>query len=203
MTSENQDWQKEILADTLNQALSDLRTKVDGLCDYDRRRPMTTTGTNLLGLIKHVASITIGYFGVTFDRDPGIELLWFTEEAEEGADLWVPADESTDYILDLYARSQAVAQATIDALDLDCEGYVPWWHPDKRHVTLTRILVHCIAEIQRHAGHADILRELIDGEVGRYPGDVCIPDITTDQWAAYRAQIDAAARQVDPGNLST
>jgi hypothetical protein len=42
--------------------------KLDGLSEYDIRRPLTPTGTNLLGLVKHIASVELGYFGDTFGR---------------------------------------------------------------------------------------------------------------------------------------
>ena len=51
----------------------------------------------------------------------------------------------------------------IEALDLDSSGLVPWWGPDHEHVTLHQILVHVSVETARHAGHADIIRESIDG----------------------------------------
>ena len=54
--------------------------------------------------------------------------------------------------------------ATIEALTLDSPGRVPWWWPPERQqVTLQQIMVHVTVEIARHAGHADIVRELIDG----------------------------------------
>jgi hypothetical protein len=59
---------KEILHDYLRRGRESLLLKVEGISDYDTRRPLTPTGTNLLGLIKHVASVQLDYFGVTFAR---------------------------------------------------------------------------------------------------------------------------------------
>ena len=184
---------KLILAQALTQALNDLAAKADGLSELDQRRPLTPTGTNLLGLMKHVASITLGYLGGAFGRDPGIELPWFAPDSEEDADFWVLPTESRRQILDLYAAAQEVAAATVAALDLDAPGVVPWWPPERRQVTLQQIMVHLIAEIARHAGHADIVRELIDGEVGRFPADPCVGHRTAADWVAHRARLEEAA----------
>ena len=99
--------------------------KLEGLSEYDMRRPLTPTGTNLLGLVKHLASVELGYFGDTFGRPHGEALPWFEEGSEPNADMWAAADESSDEILDLYLRARTHADATIDALDLDSEGHVP------------------------------------------------------------------------------
>src|SRR6476660_4595112 len=101
--------------------------KLDGLSEYDIRRPLTPTGTNLLGLVKHLASVEEGYFGDTFGRPSGELLPWLADDAEANADMWATADESREQILDLYRRTWAHADATIDALDLDDMGHVPWW----------------------------------------------------------------------------
>ena len=66
--------------------------KLEGLSEYDSRRPMTPTGTNLLGLVKHVASVELGYFGETFGR-PFDEPLPWSVGAEANADMWATADE--------------------------------------------------------------------------------------------------------------
>jgi uncharacterized damage-inducible protein DinB len=140
--------------------------KLEGLSDYDARRPLVPTGTNLLGLVKHVASVEAGYLGDTFGRPFPEPLPWLDEGAEPDADMWATADESRDDIIGLYRRVWTHSDATLDALALDATGQVPWWPPDRREVTLHRILVHLIAETDRHAGHADIVRELIDGAAG-------------------------------------
>lgn len=67
---------------------------LDGLDEYQVRRPMTPTGTNLLGLVKHVASVQLCYFTGSFGRVPGWDQPWFADGAEPDADLWVPANES-------------------------------------------------------------------------------------------------------------
>jgi uncharacterized damage-inducible protein DinB len=179
----------------LQTARDALLWKLDGLSDYDVRRPLTPTGTNLLGLVKHVASVELGYFGETFGRPSGEPLPWFAADAEPNADMWAAADESREQIVQLYTRSWAHADATIEALPLDAVGYVPWWQEGRREVTLHRILVHMIAETDRHAGHADIVRELIDGTVGLRPDNDNMAPGDQAWWAEYRSRLEQVARQ--------
>src|SRR5262249_1300428 len=147
----------------LTRARDALVWKLDGLSEYDARRPLVPTGTNLLGLVKHVASVTAGYFGECFGRPFPEPLPWFDDGAEPNADMWATADESREEIVGLYRRAWAHADATIEAVPLDATGEVPWWPAERREPTLHRVLIHMIAETERHAGQADIIRELIDG----------------------------------------
>ncbi len=140
--------------------------KLDGLGEYDIRRPMVPTGTNLLGLVKHVASVEAGYLGDTFGRPFGEQFPWFADDAEPNADMWATADESREQIVGLYHRVWEHSDETVAALELDAIGHVPWWPDEHSEVTLHRILLHMIAETDRHAGQADIVRELIDGAAG-------------------------------------
>lgn len=168
--------------------------KLDGLDEYDARRPLTGTGTNVLGLVKHVASVQVGYLGEVFGRPSPRALPWYADGAEPDGDMWVPADESCASVLDLWEHSAAHADATVDTLALDAEGEVPWWSEPR--VTLHQVLVHLVAEIARHAGHADILREQLDGRTGLVAGDPNVPTRAAAQWAAYRERIEQAARAV-------
>ena len=93
--------------------------KLDGLSEYDVRRPLTPTGTNLLGLVKHVASVEFGYFGATFGRPADEPLPWYADDAEPNADMWATADETREQIVGLYRRAWAHSDATIAALALD------------------------------------------------------------------------------------
>jgi uncharacterized damage-inducible protein DinB len=179
----------------LQRAREALVWKLDGLSEYDVRRPLVPTGTNLLGLVKHVASVEAGYFGATFGRPFGEPLPWLDEDAEPNADMWATAEESRDDIVAFYRRVWAHSDATIEALPLDALGRVPWWSPDTNEVTLHRILVHMIAETDRHAGHADIVRELIDGAAGVRPDSDNLPDLDQTSWTSYRDRLEAVARE--------
>jgi uncharacterized damage-inducible protein DinB len=168
--------------------------KLEGLDEYDIRRPVVPTGTNLLGLVKHVASVEAGYFGETFGRPFPEPLPWMDDDAEPNADMWATPEESRDAVVALYHRVWAHSDATIAALDLDAPGTVAWWAPDRSAVTLQRILVHMIAETQRHAGHADIVRELIDGAAGLRRDNDNLPEVESAWWADYRERLEQAAQ---------
>ncbi|HZU78612.1 MAG TPA: DinB family protein [Acidimicrobiales bacterium] len=169
--------------------------KLDGLGSYDARRPMTPTATNLLGIVKHVAFVQAGYLGATFDRPFPEPPPWEAEGGELDDDMWARADESVDDIVALFHRTSTHADATVEALPLDATGRVPWWPEDRREVTLHFALVHLIAEVDRHAGQADILRELIDGTVGLAGPGGNMPERDAAEWEAFRARVEAAARQ--------
>lgn len=169
--------------------------KLDGLSEYDIRRPMTPTGTNLLGLVKHVASMEAGYFGDTFGRPFPEPLPWFDDGAEPNADMFATAEESREDIVGLYHRAWAHSDATIDTLPLDAIGHVPHWPEDRREVTLHHILARMIAETHRHAGHADIVRELIDGAVGMRKDTDNMPPCDQQWWRNYRNKLEQAAKQ--------
>lgn len=183
----------------LQAAREALLWKLDGLSEYNIRRPMVPTGTNLLGLIKHVASVELGYFGDTFGRPFDEPLPWFEDDAEPNADMWATADESREQILGLYRRAWAHAEATIDTLELDAIGHVPWWPDVRSEVTLHRILVHVIAETNRHAGHADIIRELIDGAVGLRDGNDNMAPGDQAWWESYRSRLERVAQEAGQG----
>ena len=155
---------KETLVRSLQAGRDAMVWKVEGLSDYDARRPLTQTGTNLLGLVKHLASLELGYFGDTFGRPSGIELPWHDDEADANDDLYLTADETREWVLDLYRTAWAHAEATFEELELESEGRVPWWPGERGQVTLHQILVLVVAESHRHAGHADIVREELDGQ---------------------------------------
>jgi uncharacterized damage-inducible protein DinB len=190
---------KDHLRQYLQIARDALLWKLDGLSEYDVRRPLTATGTNLLGLVKHVASVELGYFGDTFGRPSNEPLPWYAEDAEPNADMWATADEARAQIVGLYHRAWAHADATIDALPLDAPGRVPHWPDERAEVTLHQILVHVIAETHRHAGHADVVRELIDGTVGLRVDNDNMAEGDEAWWADYQARLEGAARAAGTG----
>ena len=195
--------EKAVLQRYLQAARDALVWKLDGLGECEVRRPLTPTGTNLLGLVKHLATVETGYFGDTFGRPFGEQLPWMPDAEDFDvealgpdvlvADLWATADESREEIVGLYRRVWVHSDATIEALDLDAPGRVPWWGPGGEEVTLHHILVHMIAETHRHAGHADIVRELIDGAAGLRPDNSNLPTQDAEWWAGYRAKLERVA----------
>ena len=169
--------------------------KLDGLSEYDVRRPLTPTGTNLLGLVKHMAGVEIGYFGDTFGRKFPEPLPWYDNmDDDPSADFWATEDESREDVVGLYRRVWAFADDTIESTALDATGEVTWWPPGRRVATLHYVLVHVIAELNRHAGHADIVRELLDGATGVRADATNLPDLSADTWAEYREKLERVAR---------
>jgi hypothetical protein len=183
----------------LQEARDALVWKLDGLSEYDVRRPLTPTGTNLLGLVKHVAGVELGYFGDTFGRPFFGEeppSWWYTEEAEPNSDMWATAEESREQIVGLYRQAWEHSDTTISTLTLDAIGHVPWWPEERRAVTLHHVLVRVISDTQRHAGHADIVRELIDGSVGYLQGNDNMPPEEQALREGHRSRLERVAREV-------
>jgi uncharacterized damage-inducible protein DinB len=186
---------KAVLQRYLQRSRDVLLWKLDGLSEYDIRRPMTATGSNLLGLVKHVAGVEAAYLGETFGRPFPEPMPWLEDDAEPNADMFATPDESREQLVELYRRVWRHSQETLTALPLDAPGNVPWWPPERSQVTLHTVLVHLIAETDRHAGHADIIRELIDGTAGNRPDNGNLPDGDTAWWGDYRGRVEAAAQQ--------
>ena len=169
--------------------------KIDGLGERDLRMPRTPTGTNLIGIVKHMVNVEIGYFGDTFGRDwptPHERVSEEQFETDPQTDWYATEDETCAGIVDLYRRVWHFADETIDGLPLDALGRVPWWPEERGTVTLHRILVHVIEDLARHLGHADILREQIDGAVGLLDGNSNLPD---QDWPAYVARLTELAER--------
>ncbi|NYV73763.1 DinB family protein [Streptomyces sp. UH6] len=188
------DFAKATLHGRLRRDREALLWKLDGLSEYDARRPLTATGTNLLGLVKHVAAVEARYFGEVFDR-PSPEPLPRWQDSD-GSDLWASEDETRDQIIGFYRRTWEHADATINALPLDAPGHVPWWREPSPNTNLFAVMVHVLGEINRHTGHADILREGLDGRTGMRPEYE--ERIDEEARAAHRANVEQAARSAAP-----
>ncbi|GCB46328.1 DinB family protein [Streptomyces sp. NL15-2K] len=156
--------EKETLHASLNRVREAVLWKLEGLDDEQLRRPMTPSGTSLLGLVKHLASVEYGWFVESFGRE--VEPLWF--DPYKGEDMSAADGETTEQIVAFYGRARAAADRTITELPLDAVGRPRW----RDHaVTLRWVLVDLIEETARHAGHMDVVRELIDGGTGDHrPG---------------------------------
>ena len=185
---------KADLRHDLQEGRDALLWKLEGLGEYDVRRPMTPTGTNLLGLVKHLALVELGYFGVVFGRPVEDARRWIEDEGDPNWDMWALASEPRDGLVERYRRAWAHADATIEQLPLDAPGSVPWWRAERREVTLHQVLVHVIAETHRHAGHADVVRELIDGAAGLRATNGNLPEGDEVWWRSYRERLEAEAR---------
>ena len=183
------------LHDYLRGARETLVWKLEGLGEYDIRRPLTPTGTNLLGLVKHNAWELVIYFGEVFGRSLDTPLPWMPDHAEPNADMWARPDETRERIVGHYRQTWELADTTIAELPLDAPARVWWWGDDP--VTLHRVLVHVTANAQRHAGHADIVRESIDGSTGLLEGADNLRIRDPASWQTLHDRIEEAARLAD------
>ena len=180
---------KDHLHQCLRWARQEVPSKLDGLDEYDVRRPMTPSGTNLLGIVKHLVGNEHVYLSESFGITAPDVLPWVEDGTIwQGADMWATAEESREHILGLYDRAAAHGDATVAALDLDAPAAVPHWPEERRATTLGFLLVRMVEETGHHAGHAEICRELIDGRGGSDH------DMLDDAgWSDYVAAIQAAA----------
>jgi hypothetical protein len=188
---------KGYLHERLRGVRSTMLWKLDGLDEYDARRPLTATGTNLLGLVKHLSVTEALYFGDVFGRPfPDLPIRWWDDDAGLLPSMWATADESRAGVVDRYRRAWDHSDATIAALEIDAPGHVPWWpRPD---VKLFNVMVHVVTETNRHAGHADILREQLDGAIGTEAENTALRGFDAAFWADHRAQVELAATAASP-----
>ena len=183
---------KDVLKDYLQGARDTLIWKLDGLSERYQRLPRTPTGMNLLGIVKHALNTEVVYFGPTFGREwPTPEELVSAGETDPQAGWYATGQESAADLVDLYRRVQGFADMTIDALPLDAIGHVAHW--GGAEVTLHEIMVHKTVDLQRHAGHADIVREQIDGSTGLLRQASNLP--SNMDWPAYVARLTALAER--------
>jgi hypothetical protein len=174
----------------LQEARESLVSSLNGLTEYDIRRPMTPSATNLLGLIKHLAGIELGYLGDSVGRPSPVRLPWVDDGSIwDSADMWATAEETREDIVALYRAAWLHSDQSIDQLGLDAPAHVSWWPEERRHTTMGSLLVRVVAETAQHAGHADILRELIDGRAGSDHDEVGDPA----WWARYVERVQQAA----------
>ena len=195
--------EKQALRRYLQEAREALLWKLEGLSDYDIRRPLTPPGTNLLGLVKHCAAGECVYFGRVHGRPfPGEgDLDWHEgDETELSGDLYATEAESRERVTDFYRRAWAHSDAIIEGLPLDARVTVAWWPDGLRDPTLSTLLVHMIQETARHAGQADILRESIDGAAGvREESSGLREPAGADGWKRHYDKLETIARSAgDP-----
>ena len=174
----------------LQQSRDSLLRALDGVSEYDARRPVVRSGTNLLGLVKHLASMEATYLGDCLDRPTPFHLPWVEDGSIwDSADMWATADQSRGYIVGLYRAARAHSDAAIAELPLESPATVSWWPEERRATTFGHLLTRVVAETAQHAGHADIIREIIDGRGGRDHDDIG----NAQWWEDYVGRIQVAA----------
>jgi uncharacterized damage-inducible protein DinB len=152
--------ERDALTQQLDFHRATLLSKLDGLDDESLRRPMTASGVSLLGLVKHLAETEHGWFVKIYARLPEPDL--YSTDDDPDAEFRVGPDEAADTLVGQYLRSCERARAVVAAGGLDDVVPTPWG----AEVNLRAILVHMVQETARHNGHADIIREAIDGVTG-------------------------------------
>jgi len=163
---------------------------LDGLSEYDVRRPLVPSGTNLLGLVKHLTGIELGYLGACVGRPSPVTLPWEDDGSVwESADMWATADQSREYLLGLYRRAWRHSDESLDSIPLEAPASVAWWSEGQRATTFGHLVARVLAETAQHAGHCDIVRELIDGRAGRDSSGIG----DEQWWESYVARVQAAA----------
>jgi uncharacterized damage-inducible protein DinB len=154
--------ERAALASFLNAQREGLIRKVEGLDDDQARAAPTVSTLSLLGLVKHSTIWERRWFGVIMagHEDPG---GWpETKTDPRDADLSVDAADTVDRWVASYRNAVADSNAIVEALDLDSRCA----RTDIIECNVRYVLYHMIEETARHAGHADIIRETIDGSRG-------------------------------------
>lgn len=154
--------ERETLVGILNEQRAVILWKLQDLDEASARQSMVPSGTSLLGLVKHLAWVERWWF-VDFIGGGDVDYPW--SKGDPDADFRVEPDDSIASVSQLYIDAVGEANAVIaGASNLDVVGTL-----ESGQRSLRWVLVHMIDETGRHAGHADILRELIDGATGYYP----------------------------------
>jgi uncharacterized damage-inducible protein DinB len=156
--------EKESLQASLDRHRDAVVWKFAGLDEDAARRPLTPSGTSMLGLLKHLAAVEYSWFCDTFGVEH--EPLPFDDD-DPDFDLRPAPGDTIETMLAFYARARAADDAVIRAHEVTDTGTA--WHGAT--VTLRWVLIHEIEETARHAGHLDILRELIDNTTGDHEGN--------------------------------
>lgn len=149
----------EMLDAFLDWQRATLLCKLDGLSDEDlRRAPIASTSLTLLGIVKHLADVERGWLRETFAGEM-LDDTWSADDPDRF--FRIEPGETTDDILTFYREETERSRAISRAASLDDVA---------KESTVGRslrwILLHMIEETARHIGHADLLREAIDGQTG-------------------------------------
>lgn len=179
------------LARYLKASRDGLLWKAEGLDEFRMRLPRTSTGISLLGLVRHCLTVEYGYLVACMGRTSSLVLPRVDYESDPNSSFIVAEGETAEGLLQLYRDVAHEVARSIAEIPLDAPAHVPWWG-DRGNTTFERLLIHVLAEVSRHAGHADIIREEIDGRVGLRPSDSNMWR-PRDGWAGHVARVRATA----------
>ena len=153
--------EREALVGWLDYHRATLLTKLEGLDDDQLRRPMVPSGVCLLGLVKHLTAVEHGWFVVDFAQAE--EQYLFVRADGTEADFTIEPGDTTESVVSGYVQACERGRAVVEAAG-SLEATVQ--HPEVGELGLRWVVTHMIEETARHNGHADIIRELIDGATG-------------------------------------
>ena len=151
--------EKDVLAGFLDHYRKILLEVCDGLPESELRRPMVASGTSLLGIVKHLAYVERGWFQENVGNEPYD--YPFDADADPDADFRVEDNETAEDVFELYRRACERSRRALDDASLDAMITNP---KRSRDYNVRWVVVHMIEETARHVGHADIMREQIDGK---------------------------------------
>jgi uncharacterized damage-inducible protein DinB len=136
--------------------------KLNGLTKEQASARLVPSVTTLLGIVKHLAYVERWWFQMNFAGDP-VGFPWPKDEPDEDIDFRVTETDTIESIGALYQQEIARSREIVAGASLDDLGK----NEERGPRSLRWIMVHMIEETARHAGHADILRELTDGAIGQ------------------------------------
>jgi len=154
--------ERETLEGFLDWYRAVVERKVDGLTPDDAKRVMTPTGMSPLGVLNHLGWVERGWFRETF---AGEDVEAIDTDGDNSAEFVISSDDTVESVIAFY-RSEVKQSRRVssDALSLDALSAKKTSYGER--VSLRWILVHMLEETARHAGHLDLMREEIDGQVG-------------------------------------
>ena len=152
--------EKEVLGGFLDHYRKTMLAICEGLTEEQVRKPMVASGTSLLGMMQHLAWTERGWFTEVVAQQ---KVDYPFDEEDPDADFKVADDVTKEEIFDLYRQACDESRAILEKASLDDLAWVEY---RKLNYNVRWVVVHMIEETARHAGHADILREMIDGRIG-------------------------------------
>lgn len=153
--------EKAVLVGMLDHYRATIVAICRGLSEEDLRRPMVPSGTTLLGLVKHLAFVEHGWFEEVVGNHPsGLEF----DESDPMMDFRIEPEETSEDIFEMYRASCERSNEILAQVSLDD---VSQWPGRSYDCNFRWVLAHMLEETARHTGHADILREMIDGKIGQ------------------------------------
>ena len=155
--------EKTMLSAFLDRYRETILWKLDGLTNAQAAQRLVPSATTLLGIVKHLAYVERWWFQMNFAGDP-VAFPWPEDEPDQDIDFRVAPGDTIESISALYQREIARSREIIAGASVEDIGK-GFGKVEPR--SLRWIMIHMIDETARHAGHADILRELTDGAIGQ------------------------------------